>query len=174
MRKSRQNGRTILILVNKYSHQACGVYVEKETFNTYRQHTGYFLVISIVYLVRRNPINLKCFGVFFFPSVAHVISWVKALFLPLDFCTFCSFPFACRRNAHNWYGQCGLVGHLYCYCIPPSPKCKRNLTFNTIPLTHTVSDTAQAYSYPLQAVYRLLRRVNRCTETSLSRVKYVH
>lgn len=92
---------------------------------------------------------------------------IASLFFLLTFSTLCRFfPVVSRGNAQHWYGQCGLVRDQYCYHIPPSPRCKKPLTFNVITLTYTVSDIAQAYPYPsLPAFHRHLGRVNRRNKT---------
>lgn len=60
-----ERGRTDLIPSSSTQTEKCidkvwRVYVEEETFSTFRQHTAYSVVFMIVYLEKRYQISLKC------------------------------------------------------------------------------------------------------------------
>lgn len=106
-RKISERGRTDLIPSSSTQTEKCidkvwRVYVEEETFSTFRQHTAYSVVFMIVYLEKRYQISLKfcAFCVVF--SCTHCLVYrIEALFFLLTFCTFCFFPVVCRWNAQQ-------------------------------------------------------------------------
>lgn len=107
-RKISERGRTDLIPPSSTQTEKCidkvwRVYVEEETFSTFRQHTTYSVVFMIVYLEKIYQISLKCLCFLCcFQLHTHCLVYrIEALFFLLTFCTFCFFPVVCRWNAQH-------------------------------------------------------------------------
>ena len=122
-----------------------------------------------VHFMRRdwNQLEMLAFLLVFYFQLC--MDWLNKLSSERKLCSSHSLSvlstLVCGRNEHLWNDHYGLVWHLYCYHIPPSPRYKKNLTFNIITLTHSVSDTLQTDSHPVPAVCWHCGRVKGCTKT---------